>query len=175
MKTFEPSWNRGSSPIPQQQITSRRFSSLVVISSGRHGFHKWCLLRNSSSQMENYALLTWDRSMGFFQPLYIATPGFHSTLKERSGGQTYRQGCNRPLRVQKASRHHGTLVISQPNGLLLLSDQNAYTGPTILQQSRRGSSAQGHNAHIFSGEWVPRLEVISNELCACVGPGKSIS
>src|ERR1700727_310237 len=112
MKTFEPSWNRGSSPIPQQQITSRRFSSLVVISSGRHGFHKWCLLRNSSSQMENYALLTWDRSMGFFQPLYIATPGFHSTLKERSGGQTYRQGCNRPLRVQKADRHHGTLVIA---------------------------------------------------------------
>jgi hypothetical protein len=95
-------------------------------------------------------------------------------LKGGSGGQTYRQGCNRPLRVPKAGRHHGTLLIAQANRLLLLSDQDAYTGPTIMPQSRRGSRAQGHNAHILCGEWIPRLEVISNELCACVGPGKSI-
>src|SRR5260370_30455441 len=95
-------------------------------------------------------------------------------LKGGSGGQTYRQGCDRPLRVQKAGRHHGTLVIAQPNRLLLLSDQNAYTGPTIMPQSRRGSRAQGHQAYILGGEWVPCLEVVANELCACVGPGKSI-
>src|SRR5258707_2269438 len=66
-------------------------------------------------------------------------------LKGGSGGQTYRQGCNRPLRVQKAGRHHGTLVIVRPNRLLLLSDQNAYARPTIMPQSRRGSRTQRHN------------------------------
>jgi hypothetical protein len=78
-------------------------------------------------------------------------------LKGGSSSQTYRQGCNRPLRVQKAGRHNGTIVIAQPNRLLLLSDQDAYTGPTIMPQSRRGSRAQGHDAHILCGEWVARL------------------
>jgi hypothetical protein len=32
--------------------------------------------------------------------------------KEEVVVQTYRQGCNRPLRVQKAGRHHRTLVIA---------------------------------------------------------------
>jgi tartrate-resistant acid phosphatase type 5 len=45
---------------------------------------------------------------------------------------TYQQGCNCPLRVQKAGRHHRTLVIAQLNRLLLFSDQNAYTRPTIM-------------------------------------------
>jgi hypothetical protein len=72
------------------------------------------------------------------------------------------RAASSPLRVQKAGRHHGTLVIAQSNRLLLLSDHNAYTGPTIIHQSRRRSRAQGHNAHILCGERVPRLEVISN-------------
>src|SRR5260370_23501453 len=85
-------------------------------------------------------------------------------LKVGSGGQTYRQGCNRPLRVQKAGRHHGTLVIARPSRLLPLSDQDAYTGPTIMSQSRRGSRAQGHQAYILGGGGVPCLEVVAHEL-----------
>jgi hypothetical protein len=70
-------------------------------------------------------------------------------LKGGSGGQAYRQGCNRPLRVPKAGRHHGTLEIAQPSRLLLLSDNNAYTRPTIMSQSQWGSRAQGYNGHIL--------------------------
>ena len=68
---------------------------------------------------------------------------------------------------------HKTLVIRAADRLLLLSDHDAYAGPTIMPQSRWGSRAQGHNADILCGEWVPCLEVISNELRACIGPGKS--
>jgi hypothetical protein len=122
-----------------------------------------------SASIYSYSWFSFDNQSGRKLPV----AGVSSDAVRRLW-QTYRQGCNRPLRVQKAGRHHGTLVIAQPNRLLLLSDQNAYTGPTIVPQSRRGSRAQGHNAHILCSEWVPRLEVISNELCTCVGSRKSI-
>ena len=60
------------------------------------------------------------------------------------------------------------------DGLPLLGDQDAYTGPMIMPKSGRRSGAQGHHAHVLSSEWVPRLKVLSDELCASVRPGKSI-
>jgi hypothetical protein len=55
------------------------------------------------------------------------------------------------------SKWHTNSACMKPNWLLLFSDENANTGPTIMPQSRPGSPAQGHNAHILCGEWVARL------------------
>jgi hypothetical protein len=98
------------------------------------------------------------------------------TCKSQKGssGQAYRQRCDRPLRVQENGRHRRTLVIAEPNRLLLLGDQDAYTGPMIMPQSLRRCCAQGHYAYILCGEWYPCLEVVSNDLSASVGPGKGI-
>src|ERR1700759_2354647 len=79
------------------------------------------------------------------------------------------------LHVQRTGRHRELLVTREAGSLFLLADHNAYAGPTIMPQSRRRSRAQGHNADILCGEWIPCFEVISNELRACVGPGKSRS
>jgi hypothetical protein len=80
----------------------------------------------------------------------------------------------RRITSSKACRHRGTLVIEEANRLLLLSDQNAYTGPTIMRQSRRRSRAQGHQPYILCFEWIPCFEVVPHNLCAVIGPGKSV-
>jgi hypothetical protein len=100
---------------------------------------------------------------------------FHrfADLREEGWSDISGERCDRLLRVHEISEHRGTLVIAEPNRLLLLRDQDAYTGPMIMPQPRWRSRAQGHHAYILSGEWVPCLEVVANELCASVGPGES--
>jgi hypothetical protein len=63
------------------------------------------------------------RALGLSEP---------ADFKQRSSGHVYRQRCDGPLLVQETGGHHGTLLIAQPSGLLLLGDQDAYTGPVIM-------------------------------------------